>query len=140
MNRFAGTVERLQADGVVKPGRWIAWIELLRTFELGLRKFVAQLVGVGLAQVAAQQRVLRVERHGGFDLRAAVGELAVLDGGQAHAEARERIGRVERCRLREFGARRRRIQPGEVREAKHGTCPAVVRTGADRLAAPLRRP
>jgi hypothetical protein len=44
---------------------------------------VAQLVRVRLAEVAAQQCVLRIERNGDFDLAAAFGEAAFESSARA---------------------------------------------------------
>ena len=74
--RLDRAIVQLQADRVVEPGRGVVRIELLGDrVLLGVQR-VAPLLEVRLAQVAADQRVVRIEGRGDLDLLAPALEIA----------------------------------------------------------------
>ena len=70
---FDGTVDRLLADGIVEPRCRVQRIELLGGFVLRAGFRLAPFVEIGLAEVAADDRILRTERGGDLDFATTLG-------------------------------------------------------------------
>ena len=112
LQRLHRPVGGLLGDRVVEVRRRVLGVRLLGELVLAAHEVLALLLEVGLAQVAAQERLAGVEAHRDLDLLAALGQLAVPDEGQPEAQPREGIGRVELDRLGEGGLRLARSGPG----------------------------
>ena len=104
------------------------------------RGSIALLLEVGLAEVAAHERLAGVEAHRGLDLAAALRQVRRRGcWARPRPEPRERVRRVELDRL----AERRRglavLHLRQVREAEDGLRPRQVRLELGRLARRLER-
>ena len=79
LQRLHRTVRGLLGDGVVEPRRRVLRIGLLGQLVLAADQVVALRLEVGLAQVAAQERLTRVEADRQLDLPTALRERPVAD-------------------------------------------------------------
>ncbi len=129
-------VRGLLRDRPVEPGRRVEGIEVPRGRVLALVEAGALLLEVGLAEVAAHERVVRREVRGDLDVARAAIELAAADAGETQAESGEGIGGVERDGPLELPLGGGRVHLGEPGVPEDGPGPRELRRERRR---PLRR-
>ena len=81
---------------IVEVGGRIERVEFLGDLELRGIERTTFFLEIGLAEVGTQQRVVRVQRDRGLEVAPTLVELALADLRQTEAEARQRIGRIQR--------------------------------------------
>ncbi len=127
MQRLDRTVGGLFGDRLVEPRRRVVGVELLGEIELAVLERDALAFVVGLAEIAANQAVARVEAGRRLDVGDALVEVTFTDLRQTESEPRQRIALVELDRvlegllgldqphLRQVGVAEDRRGAGEVR-------------------------
>jgi hypothetical protein len=120
LERLDRAIGGLLRDRVVEPRRRVVGIEFLRLFELARVEAGPLLFVVGLAEVAAHDRVARIEAHRDLELARAVGDVALADRGEAEPQMWHRIGLVELDRARKCAPRIVGLDAHQVGEPAHG--------------------
>ena len=143
LQRLDRPVDRLLANRVVQVRRRIARVQLLRQLELLGAQAVALFLEIGLAEIAADDRVLDVERRRGLDVVTAAVQVPFADLCQAETKVRERIPGLARNRAFERRLRRRGPDPRQLGKSQHRLRARQIRRNGRRpvrgLNAPCRR-
>jgi hypothetical protein len=93
-DRLHGPVVALLAQCVIEERRRIVWIKAFGDLELLSRGLTPVLLGIRLADVAANQCVAWSKPGGDFDLMAPALQIAAADDGETIAQARQGIGGI----------------------------------------------
>ena len=118
MQRLAGAVCRLLGDCVIEVGRRVLGVQLLGHRVLARVQRRAFLLEVSLAQIAPDDRIVRVQTRRDLQVAASFIEFAIPDFRQPETEPRQRIRLIERDRLLKGFPCLRGLDLRQVSEAK----------------------